>query len=313
MKSSLQGHELAAFQRSRAGLFVKKVHGRSGAQPGGAAGLGHAERILPLILGVLSVAGLFCAIPSVLDQVYNTLLVLVPSQAAGPVGDALQGVREASAAPAGVVALVLLLYNGSSFFPIWPRSSIRRITSRAAILVERLVAVAMLVITTILLVVSTLAVGPGQPGRQRAARPADRPNPGQRDRLVDLDRQRLRSVRADLQGAAQRPAGLARRPARGDAVLGAAVRHFAGFPLYVVRFFPPNQAYAVFGVFLVFTFWLYLLGFVLVLGAELNAFLQEPSRSVALAEATAAGRTERRGTSRGRPCAPKQAAPRRPR
>ena len=47
------------------------------------------------------------------------------------------------------------------------------------------------------------------------------------------------------------------------------------FPIYV-GLFPPNQAYAVFGVFLVFTFWLYLLGFVFVLGAELNAFLQEP-------------------------------------
>jgi uncharacterized BrkB/YihY/UPF0761 family membrane protein len=57
------------------------------------------------------------------------------------------------------------------------------------------------------------------------------------------------------------------------------------FPIYV-GLFPPNQAYAVFGVFLVFTFWLYLLGFVFVLGVELNAFLQEPARSVALAEAT---------------------------
>ena len=57
------------------------------------------------------------------------------------------------------------------------------------------------------------------------------------------------------------------------------------FPIYV-SLFPPNQAYAVFGVFLVFTFWLYLLGFVFVLGAELNAFLQEPARTVALAEAT---------------------------
>src|SRR5260221_462746 len=58
------------------------------------------------------------------------------------------------------------------------------------------------------------------------------------------------------------------------------------FPLYVT-FFPPNHAYAVFGVFLVFTLYLYLLGFVLVLGVELNAFLHEPARSVALAEATA--------------------------
>src|SRR5438309_4944868 len=57
------------------------------------------------------------------------------------------------------------------------------------------------------------------------------------------------------------------------------------FPIYLAVF-PPNQAYAVIGVFLVFTFWLYLLGFVFVLGAELNAFLQEPARSLALAEAT---------------------------
>jgi hypothetical protein len=59
------------------------------------------------------------------------------------------------------------------------------------------------------------------------------------------------------------------------------------FPLYVT-FFPPNQAYAVFGVFLLLTFWLYLLGFIIVLGAELNAFLKQPARAVALSEATAA-------------------------
>src|SRR5205823_13793695 len=57
------------------------------------------------------------------------------------------------------------------------------------------------------------------------------------------------------------------------------------FPIYL-KLFPPNQAYAVFGAFLVFTFWLYLLGIVFVLGAELNAFLEEPERSVATAEAT---------------------------
>jgi hypothetical protein len=46
------------------------------------------------------------------------------------------------------------------------------------------------------------------------------------------------------------------------------------------------QAYAAFGVFLLLVFWLYLLGLVLVIGAELNAFLEEPGRSTALAEAT---------------------------
>jgi hypothetical protein len=59
------------------------------------------------------------------------------------------------------------------------------------------------------------------------------------------------------------------------------------FPIYTALF-PPNHAYALFGVFLVFTFYLYILGFVFALGAELNAFLQQPARSVALAEATAA-------------------------
>jgi hypothetical protein len=64
------------------------------------------------------------------------------------------------------------------------------------------------------------------------------------------------------------------------------------FPLYVALF-PPNHAYALFGVFLLFTFYLYLLGLVFVLGAELNAFLQEPARSVALAEATTAAQRGR--------------------
>jgi membrane protein len=54
----------------------------------------------------------------------------------------------------------------------------------------------------------------------------------------------------------------------------------AVYPLYV-SIFPPNQAYAIFGVFLVFTFWLYLLGFVFVLGAELNAFPRQPAHSTA--------------------------------
>jgi membrane protein len=52
------------------------------------------------------------------------------------------------------------------------------------------------------------------------------------------------------------------------------------FPLYL-SLFPPNHAYALFGVFLVLTFWLYLLGLIFVLGAELNAFLRDPAASTA--------------------------------
>jgi hypothetical protein len=59
------------------------------------------------------------------------------------------------------------------------------------------------------------------------------------------------------------------------------------FPLYLALFGKGFQAYAAFGVFLLMMFWVYLLGIVLVLGAELNAFLEEPGRSTALAEAKA--------------------------
>ena len=84
------------------------------------------------------------------------------------------------------------------------------------------------------------------------------------------------------------------------------------FPLYMALF-PPNQAYAVFGVFLVFTFFLYLLGFVFVLGAELNAFLQEPARSAALAEATKkAHQGQASSTSRPARSRPRQRATRPP-
>src|SRR5260370_32640784 len=63
------------------------------------------------------------------------------------------------------------------------------------------------------------------------------------------------------------------------------------FPLYV-KLFPPNHAYALFGVFLVFTFWLYLVGFVFVLGAELNAFLEKPARSASLEEVATSVKNE---------------------
>jgi hypothetical protein len=59
------------------------------------------------------------------------------------------------------------------------------------------------------------------------------------------------------------------------------------FPLYLAVFGKGFQAYAAFGVFLLLMFWVYLLGIVLVLGAELNAFLEEPGRSTALAETKA--------------------------
>lgn len=284
-----------AFQRSRVGLFVKKLMADQAPNLASLLAWSSLSAILPLILGVLSVAGLMLRDPQVLDQVYNTLLALLPVQAAGPVGDALQGVRLASAAPAGVVALVLLLYNGSSFF-----SNMASVFNQAYhvqsrnFAVERLIAVGMLIITTVLLVVSTLALGLGS---LVGNVPISLPIGPALARAISWSISILSALLLFVLCYKLLPNAQQGWRAVLPGALLASVLTFAislVFPLYVTLV-PPNQAYAVFGVFLLFTFWLYVLGFIIVLGAELNAFLEEPARSVALAEATAAalqGRVE---------------------
>jgi len=277
-----------AFQRSGLGLFVEKIMDDQAPNLASLLAWSTLSAILPLILGVLSVAGLLLRDPQILEQVYNTVLALVPAQAAGPVGDALQGVRLASAAPAGIVALVLLLYNGSSFFSNVASvfNQAYHVTSRNFV-VERLIAIAMLVITTILLVVSTLAVGLGS---LVGSVPINLPVGPALARAISVLISILSAFGLFLLSYKVLPnASQGWRDVLPGAFL-ASVLSFAismVFPLYVT-FFPPNHAYAVFGVFLLFTFWLYVLGFIIVLGAELNAFLEQPSRSVALAAATSA-------------------------
>jgi uncharacterized BrkB/YihY/UPF0761 family membrane protein len=95
---------LAAFQRSRAGLFVKKVLDDQTPNLAALLAWGTLSAMLPLILGVLSLAGLILRDEQRLDQIYGTLLALVPSGATQPLRDALQSVRQSSAAPAGIVA-----------------------------------------------------------------------------------------------------------------------------------------------------------------------------------------------------------------
>jgi membrane protein len=279
--------KLAAFQRSRAGLFVKKVMDDQAPNLAALLAWGTLSAILPLILGVLSVAGIVLRDPQRLDQVFNTLLFMVPAQAAGPMGDALQSVREASAAPAGILAIVLLLVNGSSFFS--NMSSVfdqaYHVESRNFVM-QRVISVVMLIITSVLVVIATLAAGVtsviGKVPLGLPIGPVLAVVVGWSISIVSalglflLIYKVLPNARQGWRDVL--PGVLL------SSVLLLVISQI--FPLYVVLF-PPNHAYAVFGVFLVFTFWLYLLGFVLVLGAELSAFLQEPARSVALAEATA--------------------------
>jgi membrane protein len=287
--------KLEAFQRSRVGLFFKKVMDDQAPNLAALLAWGTLSAVLPLILGILSISGLVLRDPQRLDEVYNTLLLMLPPDATGPIGEALQSVRKASAESIGVVAILLLLFNGSSFF-----ANMASVFNQAYhvegrnFLVQRLIAILMLVVTTCLLLTSTVAAGLGSlVDNVQLGLPVG-PVLG---KVVGWSVSIITAFLVFLLIYKILPnAKQGWREVLPGAVLACVLVFVISqvFPLYLALF-PPNQAYAIFGVFLVFTFWLYLLGFVFVLGAELNAFLQQPARSVALAEATSAavrGRAE---------------------
>jgi membrane protein len=285
--------KLEAFQRSRVGLFVKKVLDDQAPNLAALLAWGTLSTVLPLLLGILSVAGLILRDQQRLDQIYSTVLVVLPSDVAGPLSGALDGVRQSSAGAAGIVAILLLLFNGSSFFANMGSvfDQAYHVESRNFIM-QRLVALVMLVITTALLIISTLAAGIssivgnipiGLPVGPLLARVV-----GWSVSIISVFLLFLLIYKI-LPNARQ-----TWRDVLPGTLLASVLLLVISqlFPLYVALF-PPNHAYALFGVFLLFTFYLYLLGLVFVLGAELNAFLQEPARSVALAEATTAAQRGR--------------------
>jgi membrane protein len=276
---------LEAFQRSPIGLFVQKIVDDQAPNLAALLAWGTLSALLPLMLGVLTVAGLVLRDPERLSQVYNTILVLVPHDASGPLSQALEGVRNSAAAPAGIIAILLLLFNGSSFF-----ANMASVFDQAYhvedrnFLVQRLIAIAMLIVFTTLLVVSTIALSVGS----LIGNVPILTSPPVVGSVISWSISIVSTFLLFLLIYKVLPNTRQGWRAVLPGTLLSTVLFFvtlAVYPLYV-SIFPPNQAYAVFGVFLVFTFWLYLLGFVFVLGAELNAFLLEPARSAALADVT---------------------------
>src|SRR5579872_3994762 len=107
---------IEAFRQSRAGLFVQKVLDDQAPNLASLLAWGTLSTLLPLLLGVLSLAGLVLRDPQTLDKVYSAVLAVMPQQAAGPLTQVIESMRQGSAAPAGIVAILLLLVTGSSFF-----------------------------------------------------------------------------------------------------------------------------------------------------------------------------------------------------
>ncbi len=279
---------LEAFKASGVGLFLQKVLDDQLPNLAALLAWGTLSTILPLLLGVLAVAGLVLRDQQRLDQVYASLTAALPEAASGPVTNVLQSMRQGSAAPAGIVAILLLLVTGTSFF-----ANMASVFNQAYhvqgrnLIVERAIGLVMLLICTALLVLSTLAAGVTS---LVSNVPGVLPIGPVLGTVIGWSISIVSAIVLFLLLYKILPnANQGWRHAMPGALLATVLVLVVGeiFPLYV-SLFPPNHAYAVFGVFLLFTFYLYVLGIVLVLGAELNAFLEQPARSVALAEATAA-------------------------
>lgn len=278
--------KLAAFQRSRAGQFLKKFQDDKATNLGQLLAWGTLSTLLPLALGILSLAGLVLRDSQQMDRLYQMLVAAVPQQAAGPLTTALESIRQKAGTGVGIVGLVLLLFNGSSFFANMASvfDQVFHVEDRNFIM-QRLMAVVMLVITTVLIVVSTVALGVGS---LVDAVPFVLPIGPVLGKVISWSVSILSVVLLFVLLYRILP----NKPQTwGQSLPGALTATLLVFvisqvfPLYVALF-PPNQAYAAFGIFLVLAFFLYMLGMIFVVGAELNAFLQEPARSVALAEAT---------------------------
>jgi membrane protein len=271
---------LAALQRSRPGRFVQKVLDDQMPNLAALLAWGTLSAILPLLLGLLALAGLVLRDPERLDQVYNALTSALPAAAAEPITNVLDGMRQ-SAASVGVIAIALLLINGSSFF-----TNMASVFNQAYhvqgrnMVIERLIGLGMLFLTAALLMLSTVAAGLSSLVSNVPGALPIGPILGQ---VVGWSVSMLSVfvlfvlIYRILPNAKQ-----TWRSVVPGALLGSVLLLFLSqlFPLYLTLF-PPNHAYALFGVFLVLTFWLYLLGLILVLGAELNAFLELPKTTPA--------------------------------
>jgi membrane protein len=275
--------KLAAFQRSRVGQFVRKVLDDRAPNLAVLLAWGTLNTLLPLFLGVLALAGFVLRDPEKLASLTASMFSVLPAEAA----QTLQGILETTAdnaGAAGIVSLVLLLFSGTNFF-----SNMQMVFNLAYhvedrnMVLQRVVALVMLFVGTALLLVSTTAYGLGNTiGSLPIAVPVG-PVLGRAVGWAVCIISALVTFLLLYKVLPNKPQSW-RQAIPGTAA--ATVLFFAVlqlFPLYLSFFGGGFKTYAAFGVFLLLMFWLYLLGLILVLGAELNAFLEEPGRATALA------------------------------
>ncbi|MGI9149593.1 MAG: YihY/virulence factor BrkB family protein [Chloroflexota bacterium] len=277
---------IAAAQHSKVGQFAQKILDDRGVDLAMLIAWGTLSTVFPVLLGVTAVAGVLLQDPERSARIVSTLLQLVPAEAAQPLAAILDDTQR-NAGAAGLVGLGLLLFNGSNLFAnmesVFDRAY--RVPDRDFV-GERLMSLFMLLIVTLLLLVSAAAYSLGSllgtasdvvfhalpfevPGRGLAGLVIGYATSIGSALLTFLLLYRILpntqlSFRHVLPGS-----------------LMAAVLFFLLlqlFPLYTTFFGAGFATYAAFGMFLLLMFWTFLLGLVLVLGVELNAFLDARGR-----------------------------------
>jgi membrane protein len=250
---------------------------------------GMLNTFLPLLLGVLALIGLFLGDSAEAVAAENRLLAALPDQISALVQSSFAAM-ERSASGAGLISLGLLLFNGSNFFVTL--ESVFDLTYHVPernLITQRVVSFAALFTVTALLLITTAAAILG-------------------GALGETVTQYIPEFGAAINATLGTLISLSALvimmilmywliPNRHHSLLhalpGAALTTIALllivriFPIYVALFGGGFSVYAAFGTILLFLFWLYIVGVVLVAGAVLNAFLEDPHGSVARASIAA--------------------------
>jgi membrane protein len=222
--------------------------------------------VLPLLLGIPALLYLILGNAPQVAGVVELLLRLLPEDTSAALRATLES-AQSSAAAAGVISVLLLLLTASNLFTALESVfDLAYCVPERPLVMQRVVGLGTLVLVSALLLASTtLAMVAGDLGSVVSLATLIATFVA----LYTILPNKAQSVRHSLPGA----------------VL-ATVLLLAGlriFPLYVALFGQGFNLYAALGSVLLFAFWLYLVGLIIVGGVELNAYLEAPRRSSHLA------------------------------
>lgn len=277
--------KLAAIQQSGLGRFFKKFSADRGTNLAILLAWGTLNTIIPVLLGLSAIVGLVFRDPERQAQITSIVFNTLPPDTADLLRKVLTDLQE-NAGVVGIVGLLLLLNNGSGFFANMEGvfNQVYRVQDRN-FLMQRVMALAMMLLAGLFLVITTTAYSAANilgsaSDAVFGALPVQVPAKGL---VAVLIGGAISLVSATvlfmlLYRILPNKAQTWRQVLPGSilaTVLFLVLLQI--FPLYLQLFGTRFRDYAIFGTFLLFMFYAYLQGLILVLGAELNAYLQDPS------------------------------------